>query len=69
MRTAHGWSALDEQRYRMEQEAVSEEIPKGALKRKLDWSELIENENRQVRDQLTNTVILKFRTLYDCMKN
>ncbi|MCP4099546.1 MAG: hypothetical protein GY748_25275 [Planctomycetaceae bacterium] len=69
MRTAHGWSALDEQRYRIDQEATSQEIPEGARKRKLDWSELIENENRQCRDQLTNIVILKFRTLYDCMKN
>ena len=64
MRTAHGWSAIDEERYELDQE-----IPEGARKRKLDWSELIENENQQCRDQLTNMVILKFRTLYDCMKN
>ena len=70
MRTAHGWSALDEERYKLDQEAATtEEIPEGARKRKLDWSELIENENRRCRDQLTNMVILKFRTLFDCMKN
>ena len=69
MRTAHGWSAFDEQRYRMDQEAASQEIPEGARKRKLGWAELIENENRQCRDQLTNMVILKFRTLFDCMNN
>ena len=69
MQAVHGWTSLDEQRYRAEKEAIAEEeIPEGARKRKLDWSELIENENRQVRDQLINTVISRFRTLYDCMK-
>ena len=52
----------------MEQEVAAEEIPEGARKRKLDWAELIENENQQVRDQLTNMTISRFRTLYESMK-
>ena len=33
MRTAHGWSAMDEQRCIFEHEALLQEIPEGARKR------------------------------------
>ena len=67
MRTAYGWSAMDEQRYRFEQEAALQEIPEGAHKRKLSWSEFTENDNQQVRHRISEIIDLRFRTLDDCL--
>ena len=67
MQTAHSWSTMDEQRYRFEQEAALQEIPEGACKRKLSWSEFTENDKQQVRHRISEIIDLRFRTLHDCL--
>ena len=52
----------------VEQEVALQEIPEGARKRKLSFSELVEYDNQQVRRRISEIIDIRFRTLHDFLK-
>ena len=52
----------------VEQEVALQEIPEGARKRKLSFSELVEYDNQQVRKRISEIIGIRFRTLHDFLK-